>query len=829
LPTPLPIDEHLPAIADRLLSHGALVLSAPPGTGKTTRVPGALVDRGIAGEVVVLEPRRLAARAAAARVAAERGVQLGAEVGYVVRHDARVSDATRIRFVTEGVLVRRLVRDPFLEGVAAVVLDEFHERHLETDLALAMLAEVRDTVRPDLRLLVMSATLDVDPLVAFLGQCPVVQLDSPLHPVQVVHDRQLDRRPLSRRVAAAVARALAGTPGDVLVFLPGVKEIAAARAALSGLAPEILVVPLHGKMAAADQDLALARQSRRRVVLATNIAETSLTIEGVTAVVDSGLARHPYHDPGRGLDVLRSERISRASAEQRRGRAGRTAPGICYRLWTAGEERGMAARDVPEIQRVDLAGAALEVRAFAGRAPAAFGWFERPRPTALERADALLEMLGAIAPDGTVTAIGRSMLHHPLHPRLARVLVAAKRAGCQRRVAGVVAVLAERDVFAPDAPRPTDVLELVRMLERLSEQRASAAVLRQHGLHPDLVRSLWRLRDRLAPRPDAAAAADEVVLETLLLGFPDRVARRVAPDSTEAVMVGGRGLVLSPEAAAGVGELFLALQTVQSERREQTRTRVVLTAPVERAWLERQLGARVTVARTTEIDERRGKVVSVRRVAFFDLVLEEARGGAVDHDAARELWTEVFARDPWSHVAEPDELRAFLARVAWLRGVAPQTEAPALDDAAIARVAAAVCAEAGVARPRGAQVLRALEAELPARVRAALDRMAPARVRLPSGQETAVDYTAPAGPTIAVAIQQLFGQERTPRIGATDHPLVVALLAPNRRPVQITQDLASFWRNVYPSVRSELRRRYPRHAWPEDPLTAQPTHRPRPR
>jgi len=445
---PLPIDDVLPTVVLALRKSTSLLLMAPPGSGKTTRVPPALLpllgENG--GEVVVLEPRRLAARAAAARVAQEMGAEVGGLVGYQVRGDVRAGRATRIRFVTEGVLVRQIVRDPFLEGVGAVCLDEFHERHLEGDLALAMLAEARATVRPDLKVCVMSATLDPAPLRAFLPDSSVVEADGRLFPVQVVHlDRAADG-PLEVTVRNMVEKALDETTGDVLVFLPGTGEIARCEEALQNLGRRrtVLVLPLHGRLEPAQQDRAIRPQDQRKVVLSTNVAESSLTIPGVTAVIDSGLARELRFDRGRGVDVLQLERISIASATQRAGRAGRTGPGRCYRLWTAAEERGMPARAVPEVQRIDLAGPSLLVRAFAGRDPAQFGWFERPPAEALAAADRLLADLGAVElRTGTLTPFGRLLLELPLHPRLGAVVQQGRQLRCAAAAATAAVLLSD--------------------------------------------------------------------------------------------------------------------------------------------------------------------------------------------------------------------------------------------------------------------------------------------------------------------------------------------------------------------------------------------------
>jgi ATP-dependent helicase HrpB len=806
LRAPLPIDAHLPAIARCVAERGALVLVAPPGSGKTTRVPGALVDRGLAGEIVVLEPRRLAARAAARRVAAERGGALGDEVGYQVRHDRQAGPRTRIRFVTEGVLVRRIVADPLLAGIGAVVLDEFHERHLEGDLALAMLAEVRATVRPDLALVVMSATLDVEPLRRFLGDCPLLAVDVPVHPVRVEYEERVASGALVERVRSAVARAWRETASDVLVFLPGVREIEQARRALVAARGDAAVLALHGRLTAAEQDRAVAADAtQRRIVLATNIAESSLTIEGVSAVVDSGLARVLRHDPARGIDTLRQERISKASAAQRSGRAGRLGPGVCYRLWTAPEARAMPAFQAPDVHRVDVAGAVLQVVAFAGRSAAAFGWFDPPPPAALQRAEALLRALGAVD-DAGLTALGRQMLALPLHPRLARVMVEARRRGCAHAAAGAAALLSERDIVR------------ARTGEAGVDLHPRLALLHGEGALADVDRgalaAVRRARDQIAGRARPRTVADEDLLCSLLAGFPDRVALRRGVQSRDAVMVGGRALQL-PSASPELGELFLALQVGDVADRRAA-ARVFLAAGLQRDWLDAVFPGALAWRDDAELDGERGRVRALRRLYFHDLVLEEHAGGAAPRDAARELLTGELARDPWAHLGRQDELRAFLARLRWLRAHQPSLPLPEVDDALVAQAAAALLTGRSLGELDGAPVLGALLGLLPPGTRALVDRAAPARVKLPAGREVRIDYAAQAGPTVAARIQDFFGLQTTPQI-ARGVPLVLELLAPNRRPVQVTRDLPSFWNEVYPRVRLELRRRYPKHAWPEDP------------
>ncbi len=828
--TPLPIDPILPRIGQALGPGGVVLLLAPTGSGKTTRVPPFLARQLGEGQVVVLEPRRLAARAAAARVAAEDGTPLGDFAGYQVRGERRLSARTRVRFVTEGVLVRQLVQDPFLDGVAAVLLDEFHERHLEGDLALAMLREVRETVRPDLRLGVMSATLQPAALREFLPGAVEITAEGRLFPVRIEHDLRRDDDPLEERVRRVVERALRDTPGDVLVFLPGTGEIQRCERALQHFEQRhgCLVLPLHGRLDPAAQDRAIAPQERRKVVLSTNVAESSLTIDGVTAVVDSGLHRQLQHDRARGVDVLAVERISLASAVQRTGRAGRTAPGVCYRLWTAGEERGMAAGDRPDVARVDLCGPALQVRAFAGRDPREFRWFERPDLGDLGAADRLLQDLGAVdARSGRVTSIGEELLQMPVHPRLGRVVLEGRRRHCAYGAATAAAILAE----APDlgrGPEADDLCDVLVAVDAVLQGEAHGSSLRATlGLPGGAARAVEQARARLlgAGGRDRRDRDPDALGHCLLAGFPDRVVARGGAGQRDGTMVGGRGVVL-PAACDG-HDLVLALRLFEAGGR-QTRSRAVLVAAIEEAWLEELLPGSITQAVRAELDAAQGRVVPVREVRYRDLVLRSARGGDLPAAAVQGLLQPLLAADPWRWLGEQPELRRLLARAAWLRARLPDLGLPAWDDRAVAAAAIDLLGEGTDLRRLGdAAVAPILLGLLPHPLRQALDREAPDRLQLPSGRHAPIDYGAEGGPMVSARIQELFGLPRAPGLAGGRVPLVLEILGPNHRPVQVTGDLASFWQNTYPQVRRELARRYPRHSWPEDPLQAAPEARPR--
>ncbi|HEB51656.1 MAG TPA: ATP-dependent helicase HrpB [bacterium] len=827
---PLPIDPALPAVLAALRRTSTVLLMAPPGSGKTTRVPPALLDLlDHDGQVVVLEPRRLAARAAAARVAEELGSELGGLVGYQVRGDKKVSRRTRVRFVTEGVLVRQLVQDPFLDGVAAVCLDEFHERHLEGDLALAMLQEARTTVREDLLLCVMSATLAPEPLRAFLGGAEVVEADGRLHPVEIVHLPRARRDALEVQVRDVVERALDETAGDVLVFLPGVGEIQRCLGALERLAGRraVDVLPLHGRLDLRQQAVAIRPGAVRKVVLSTNVAESSLTIPGVTAVVDSGLARELRFDRGRGVDVLEMGRISRASAAQRAGRAGRTGPGRCYRLWTAAEERGMPAHALPEVQRVDLCGPALSVRAFAGRDPAAFGWFEAPPEDALHAADELLRRLGAIAPDGgRLLPFGERLLAMPLHPRLGAVVLAGRELGCPVAAATAATLLAEVDQLGR-GDEGADLHVAVDAFLTAERRGFPAALCRGFGTQPGPARALRQARDRLLPRGQGRGVDDgdddfAALNRCLLRGCPDRVVRRAVGDGRTGTMVGGRGVVL-PKVVDGE-DLVLALRLHESGR--QQRSHANLVAALTLTDLDAAGPDALRTAVVASLDEAQGRVVAVREQRYYDLVLRAARGGELPAERVRELLLPVLAADPWRWLGEQKDLRRLVARVQWLRGRMPELELPPLDDDAIAAAAIDLLTGADLKQLRDARVKDLLLAQLTPAQRSALERSAPDRIALPSGRAAVVDYTAEAGPTVAARLQEFFGLREVARLAGGRVPVVLHLLAPNHRPVQVTTDLMSFWTNVYPGVQKELRRRYPRHSWPEDPLAASPEARP---
>jgi ATP-dependent helicase HrpB len=842
----LPIHPVLPEVVDALRQQPSIVLRAPTGAGKTTRVPPALLDAGLAenGRILMLEPRRLAARAAARRMANEREGRLGDEVGYHVRFDRQCGPQTCILVVTPGILIRLLHDDPFLESARVVIFDEFHERGLDSDLALGMVRLVQQTVRPELRIVVMSATLAAEAVSAYLGGCPVIASEGRSFPVEIVHEARPERQPWPLAVAQAVERTLERTSGDLLVFLPGLQEIRQTARHLEALAAErdLAVLPLHGELPAEQQDAALLPQVRRKVVLATNVAETSVTVEGVTGVVDSGLARLMVFDPRVGLDRLQLTPVSCASADQRAGRAGRTQPGICVRLWSASAHRARPEQTEPEIRRADLAGAVLQLLHLGEKDVLRFPWLEPPKEATVAQALALLRRLGAVD-DGGITNLGREMARLPVHPRLARLLIEGQHLGDPKRVALAAALLAERDPFArsldePSAPVPrhatsSDVLDRMEALEefersgRTSTPRGSLHRAAAHFVlraRDQLLRSLRSVRDRHSATPPLRQqpSADEIVLCSLLAAFPDRVARRREAGSRRGVMVGGRGVRLAPSSGVLDAEFFLCIDVDAGQKETWVRQ----ASAIERDWLPaEQVTTSIEVAFDAEVE----RVSAKRRVRFVDLLVEETDAPLPDSEETANVLAAAAAQN-LERVVPPQDSPAGLyrTRIRCLGEWMPESQLPRLDDAEMRELLTWLCHSCrSFAELRKADWLQAFQGRLNHTQRQAVEREVPERLQVPSGSRIALRYELGRPPILAVRIQELFGWTQTPRIAGGRVPVLLHLLAPNYRPQQVTDDLASFWTNTYPQVRKELRARYPKHAWPEDPWTAAPERRPR--
>jgi ATP-dependent helicase HrpB len=847
LRAPLPIDPILPGLLQILREQPSAVVRAPTGAGKTTRVPPALLDGGLPseGRIIVLEPRRLAARAAARRMAAERGGQVGHQIGYHVRFDRKAGPQTRIVVVTPGILLRFLQSDPLLEKTAAVIFDEFHERGLESDLALGMVRLVQQTVRPDLRIIVMSATLDVEGVSSYLGGCPIVSSEGRLHPVQIVYEPRPSQQPWPAAVAAAVERLLERSEGDVLAFLPGLHEIRQTARHLEPLAErrDLAVLPLHGDLPPEQQDGVLLPQSRRKVVLATNVAETSVTVEGITGVVDTGLARVLTLDARLGLDRLQVTPISKASAEQRAGRAGRTSPGLCIRLWSETSHQGRPEQTEPEIRRVDLAGAVLQLLCWGESDLARFPWLEPPREMAVSQALTLLERLGAVR-EGRVTDLGRSLARLPVHPRIGRLLVEGQRRGQAERIALAAALLSERDPFTrsldqprgPDPLRSATLSDLFDKVEALEEFGGKDCTLFPIGtLNRGAARFVLNARDQLLrvmrqeakrreprPRDLPDAGGEEAFLRSLLAAFPDRVARRRQPGSRRGVMVGGRGVRLAPSSGVIEPELFLCIDVDAG----QTETLVRLASAVQRDWLPPE---QVRAAVEVFFDPMAERVSARRRVYFQDLLLEESPAALPGEEQTAAVLAAAAAQDFQRVLPTADSPASnFLIRVRCLREWMPELGLPPFDEPELREVLSWLCRGCrSFADLRNADWLSALQARLTHAQRQAVERETPERLAVPSGSRLALKYELGRPPVLAVRIQEVFGLADTPRIAAGRVKVLLHLLAPNYRPQQVSDDLASFWANTYPQVRKELRARYPKHAWPEDPLAATPERRPR--
>jgi len=839
---PLPIDPVLPQLLDALRRQSSVVLRAPTGAGKTTRVPPALLDANLTPQrIVMLEPRRLAARAAARRMAVERSQRLGDAIGYQVRFERQFGPLTRILVVTPGILLRMLHDDPFLESVGAVVFDEFHERGLEVDLALGIIRLLQQTVRPELRIVVMSATIQVDAVAGYLGNCPVIASEGRTFPVEIVYEPPQREQPLPIAIAGAVRNLLDRTRGDLLVFLPGLGEIRQAARQLEPLAEEfgLAVLPLHGELPAEQQDAALLPHDRRKVVLATNVAETSVTVEGVTGVIDSGLARLMVFDPTVGLDRLELMPISRASADQRAGRAGRTQPGVCVRLWSAVAERARPEQTAPEIRRVDLAGSVLQLLALGEKDIQNFPWLEAPPAASIAQALTLLRRLSAVNEHG-ITDLGRTLARLPVHPRIGRLLVEGQRWGHPERAALAAALLSERDPFnralagAPRNAGPShvsrsDVLDRVEILEEHERfPKSASGSLNRHAagfiLHArdQLLRLLRQERVTVLARSDMAMSADESLLRSLLAAFPDRLARRREPGGRRGVMVGGRGVQLAPGSAVTEAELFVCVD-VDAGAAE---TLVRQASAVQRDWLPAE---QISSVFEVLFDEKAEQVSARKRLRFDDLVLEDSLAALPDEEQVTRVLAEAAERRLEAVMPAADSPAGlYRTRVRCLRQWLPDLQLPALEAGDLRESLAWLCrGRRSFAQLRAGPWLDAFHSRLTHRQSQAVEHEAPERLEVPSGSRIALKYEEGRPPILAVRIQEVFGLRETPRIAAGRVPVLLHLLAPNYRPQQVTDDLASFWSNTYPLIRKELRARYPKHAWPEDPWNAPPQRGPR--
>ena len=889
MPVALPIDAVLPEVIAAVRDRGVAVLVAPPGAGKTTRVPGALLDAGVIdGEVIVLQPRRLAARLAATRVAAERGGELGGEVGYEVRFDRRVGSHTRLRFVTEGVLTRRLLGDPELRGVGGVIIDEFHERNLDGDLALALVARLRAR-RPALRLVVMSATLDAEPVAAFLDGAPIVRSEGRVFPLSIEHMEQPDDRPLGRQVAAAVRRVAQNKlDGDVLVFLPGAAEIRRCQDDLADVAAifDLAVLPLYGDLPVEDQDRAVGPSKQRKVILATNVAETSVTIDGVVCVIDSGLARIARHSPWTGLPSLQIEPVSRASCTQRAGRAGRTRPGRVVRLYTKHDHDTRRAFEVPELARTDLAGAALELHGAGLAGLGALRWFEPPPAPAATAAEELLVRLGAVergpmsearSPGlaaglpaepgsatvgsireagargggtptawpagrgaeptvGSITALGRRMLRFPLHPRLARIVCEAEGRGVAEPACVIAALLGARELrLERRGPRaearlasPSDLIDDMDALYDARQHGLRADRLRRDGLDPTaasaadrIARQLTRIARDARTAPNDHDTVDRELRIAILTGFPDRVGKRRAPRSADVVFAGGGSGVLAASSAVIDAELVVCVDVADTSARGQaSKVQIRRASAIEASWLLDLYLDRIAERDELVWNAAKQRVERVTQMTYDGLPIDEQR----DVEGARRAGpaaAAILAREALAagieQFVDQDALGQWRARVALAAKLAPGSGLTAPTDEVLGAVIARACEGAiSFDELRKLGLLDLLDAQL-GDARALVDRLAPTHLKLPRRGRAPIHYELDQPPWIASRMQDFFGLARAPTVGDGRVPLVLHLLAPNQRPVQVTTDLPGFWVKHYPGLRKQLMRRYPKHAWPEDP------------
>jgi ATP-dependent helicase HrpB len=808
----LPVDEVLPQLRAALASRSEAVLVAPPGAGKTTRVPPGLLEESWAqqGKIILLSPRRIAARAAAARIASERGERVGETIGYRVRLDSRIGPKTRIEIVTEGVFTRMILDDPELQGIACVLFDEFHERSLEGDLGLALARDAQGALRPDLRIVVMSATLDAARVAALLGGAPVIVSEGRMFPVRHVYRPRDPRARLEEEVAAAVRAALAAESGSALVFLPGVREIERTADALrAGLTdPSADVRPLYGAMSASDQDAAIAPAppGRRKVVLATSIAETSLTIEGVRIVVDCGLARRPRYEATVGLSRLETVRASQAAIAQRAGRAGRLEEGVCWRLWSEGETRALPAFDRPEILDADLSGLALDLAAWGVSDPAALAWLDPPPKPAWNEAIALLKHIGALDEAGRLTAHGSTVARLPLPPRLAHMVIAAAAQDEALTAARIALVLTEQGLGG----RSADLRERLHRFASERGQRAEAA---------------RRLADRIAKAAGGSLhnADDERAGALLALAFSDRVAKARGDGF---VMANGRAAAIDP-ASPIAREPYVVIADIAGAA---GRAQVLLAAPIALADIETMFASRIETRATVSVDAASGEVRGRRACRLGRLVLSESPLERLTGAELEEALLDAVRGDGlqllnWDEAAEQTR-----ARVALMRGIERDAWPDWCDEALRQSLDHWLApALSGARTLRDVNVSLALLASLPFDLRRRLDTEAPATFETPAGSSLTINYAAEGGPALDVRLQELFGLDRHPSIAGGRAPLTLRLLSPAHRPVQTTKDLPGFWRGSYAAVRSEMRGRYPKHPWPDDPLTAPPTRRAKPR
>jgi len=824
----LPIQPILPALKTAL-AQGSAVLSAPPGSGKTTIVPLALLDQPwlTNKKILILEPRRLAARTAAARMAALLGEQIGETVGYQIRFDRRIGPGTRIEVLTEGVLTRRLQTDAALADVGLIIFDEFHERSIHADLGLALCLDLCQ-LKDDLRLLVMSATLDAQPLAKLLGNAPVLTGQGSQFEVRIEYLQREPRGRIAGITAAGVRQVVREQHGDILVFLPGAGEIREVHNLLRDdpVCSALVIAPLFGDLAQKEQDRALLPDpdGRRRIILATSIAETSLTIEGVGCVVDSGWSRLPSFNPASGLSTLTTVRVSKAAADQRAGRAGRLGPGFCLRLWTRGEHHSLPSFHPPEILNVDLAHLALELALWGVADPGELRWLDPPRSGPWQQARELLRSLGALDATGRITAAGRQLAELPLHPRLGHMLLTGRAMGHAALSCDLAALLSERDLMRHNGAIATASLETRLHLLETWRRKGGAWVSREDG-DPVLCRRIDQAaRQWLRLLGDSPGTRDLAAIGSLLVAaYPDRIARQRPGQRERYLLASGRGAFLAPTDTLAASE-YLVVPHLDAGQREG---RIFLAESVDIEELRRQHSHLLTTTEQVDWDDAQAKVVAVRRVCLGEIVVAETPLADVDPEAARQALLTGIRRMglvclPWNR-----EARQMQARVQCLRTWRPEADWPDLRDEVLVE-------DLGWLEPylagigKAAQLSRInLVAIFTAMLgwdrRQRMEREAPVAITVPSGSTIRIEYRIDEPPLLAVRIQEMFGLAATPAICGGTGPVLLYLLSPARRPIQVTTDLAGFWQRGYPEVKKELKGRYPKHYWPDDPLIAEPT------
>lgn len=853
-PRELPIYELESAVIASLRGQGRLIVQAPTGSGKSTQIPQMLLAHGLLGdkgEVVVLQPRRLAARMLAKRVAEEAGTRLGDVVGYQIRLESRVSEQTRIRFVTEGILLRQMSFDASLRGVSAIVFDEFHERHLYGDISLARALQIQQSIRPDLKIIVMSATLDAGALKTYLSPCDVLVSQGRSFPVAIEYlpkTVNFENDAVWDVAARECERIAARVSGDVLVFMPGAYEIGRTVQAIQGsrVLGDFVCFPLHGELPPEQQDRAVARYDARKIIVSTNVAETSLTIDGVTAVIDSGLARIARFDPHRGINTLLVEKISAASADQRAGRAGRTAPGVCVRLWTEREHAQRAPQELPEIRRLDLSEVVLTLKASGIDDVANFPWLEKPDPKALERAEVLLSDLGAIAARGerdrlsgplSITEVGRKMLRFPVHPRYARMFLAAQERGCVRPIALMAALTQGRNFLLRGVPRDveqaredalgeeheSDFFLLMRAWRYADRANYSLDACRRLGIHAQGARQVGPLFEQfleIAEKEGLDVSERRTdgteVRKCVLAGFSDQLARRLDAGTLRCELVHKRRGVLARESTIQKSPLFVAAEITEIGGRDgEVNVLLSLATAIEEAWLKEIFPDDYREARGVVYDESARRVMSRRERRFRDLVLEAkvSSDEAPLNEAAALLTREVLAGrlklEAWDESVEQ-----WIVRVNRMAEWFPELEVNPITEADRATLIEQVCyGELGYRDIKDKPVMPVLRDWLTAEQLAVLDDYLPERLTMANGRRSKLRYEKEGPPVLSARIQELYGIEGRFTIGHGRVPVKIEVLAPNHRPIQVTDDLTAFWRDMYPKVKAELSRRYPRHEW----------------